>query len=320
MKLKNFIVFSFLLLACDEKKLEVEKQHDYTAPSQVVLPTPLPSIIENKPSVVQDPFEQTVGFYSTEYSYLGKDGNRSKNVELASDKLNNTIIEPDGILSFNEIVGIRSKKAGFVDAPVIYLGELTPGVGGGVCQVSSTLYAAALASGLKILKRNPHSRPSTYIMVGLDATVSYDECDKDCGNLDLVIINPYPWPIKVKAEYTLNRKSKKKDLSIFILGIEDLGRRTEFSTKFSWFGEFKHKIKKNSFIKKEDYLKKIQSGTRGRNVVLMVTTTFPDKSKEKEIIITRYQPVDEIWEVGQNWDPSGPSPWEPKDEALNFGL
>lgn len=281
--------------------------------------SPSPSTIISLPDYVEepihDPFQHVIGSYSTQYRYLGKNLGRAKNITIAANKFNGLVINPNEEISFNKIVGTRSKENGFVNAPTIFLGELTPGIGGGVCQVSSTVYAAALAAGLKIIKRNPHSRNVSYIMAGLDATVSYEECDAKCSNLDLIFSNPYSWPIKINIGHEVYDKTEKK-LSISILGKENLGRKTEFSNKFSWTGEFKRKVKVNKSLTALTS-KRIQIGTRGKNVVLMVTTTFPDDSKNKEIIITVYQPIDEIWEVGSDWNPSGPYPWEPSNEEVN---
>src|SRR5690606_221451 len=81
---------------------------------------------------------------------------------------------------------------GFGWAPVILDGELEPGVGGGICQVASTLHAAAVHALLEVVERRSHSRPSGYVSLGLDATVIY-------GEQDLVIKNPYPAPLIVHA-------------------------------------------------------------------------------------------------------------------------
>jgi vancomycin resistance protein YoaR len=75
---------------------------------------------------------------------------------------------------------------------VIDGGEIVDGMGGGVCQVASTLHAAALNAGLEVVDQRPHSRPSTYIALGLDATVVYPD-------IDLVIANPYDFPVTVRS-------------------------------------------------------------------------------------------------------------------------
>jgi hypothetical protein len=85
------------------------------------------------------------------------------------------VVMPGETFDFNEAVGERSEANGFRPAPVIAGGELVDGVGGGTCQVAGTLHAAVFFAGLPIVERSPHSRPSTYIFMGLDAVVSYPQ-------------------------------------------------------------------------------------------------------------------------------------------------
>lgn len=115
--------------------------------------------------------------------YDGENLYRASNIRLAAAKLNKTVI-PDGeILSFNDIVGAREKSRGFLPAKIIENGEFTEGVGGGVCQVSTTLYNAAVLSGLKIEEYHPHSLPVGYVPPSRDAMVSGTSCDLKIKNL-----------------------------------------------------------------------------------------------------------------------------------------
>lgn len=134
-----------------------------------------------------------VGSYLTRYRMRGDEGPRAVNVRVAAEALDGAVIAPGGSLSFNERVGPRTPGRGYRVAHVIYDGEMIDGIGGGVCQVASTLHAAAFLAGLPIEEHAPHSRPSTYIPMGLDATVVYPD-------VDLVIGNPLPVPITVRAQ------------------------------------------------------------------------------------------------------------------------
>jgi vancomycin resistance protein YoaR len=127
-----------------------------------------------------------------ETRYHPWDRSRSHNVELAARKLDGAIVPAGGVLSFNERVGVRSRAAGFRVAHVIRNGEITDGMGGGVCQVATTLFAAAYQAGLDPVEYQPHSRPSTYVPMGLDATVVWP-------NVDLQLRNPFDFPIAVHA-------------------------------------------------------------------------------------------------------------------------
>lgn len=102
---------------------------------------------------------------------------RVANITRAAEALDGYLISPGEEFSFNRIVGPRTEEAGYVEALVIENQEYVPGVGGGVCQVSSTLYNAALRAGLPIRERHHHSRPVEYVPPGLDATVVYGALD-----------------------------------------------------------------------------------------------------------------------------------------------
>ncbi|MFH1434085.1 MAG: VanW family protein [Pseudomonadota bacterium] len=140
-----------------------------------------------------------ISSYETHFSRRGKDNAaRAHNIELAAQRINGVIVMPGTVLSFNSMVGPRSLLEGFKEAPEIYEGEMVEGVGGGVCQVASTLHAAAIHAGFDILERSPHSRPSSYITMGLDATVVYP-------TMDLKIRNPFPFPVTIKSSIDKNK-------------------------------------------------------------------------------------------------------------------
>ncbi len=98
---------------------------------------------------------------------------RSHNLVRAANTINTHVVKPEEIFSFNQTVGKRSFETGYRDAMVIVGGKFEPGVGGGICQVSSTLYNAVLLAGLEIVERHNHNLAVAYIPTGLDATVSY---------------------------------------------------------------------------------------------------------------------------------------------------
>lgn len=103
--------------------------------------------------------------------------NRSHNITLAARKVDNTLLAPEEIFSFNQIVGEASLEDGFKEAPVIVNDRLVLGPGGGICQVSSTIYNAALKAGLSIVERHNHGLPVGYLPPGYDATVAYNYRD-----------------------------------------------------------------------------------------------------------------------------------------------
>lgn len=148
-----------------------------------------------KPSVYTDQlgeenFPTLLGKCVTKYNE-GAVG-RSSNIKLAASKINGYVMNKGDVFSFNGVVGKRTHAAGFKDAPVYTGSGVENGVGGGICQVSSTLYGAALEANMKIVSRTNHSYVVSYTVPGFDATVSY-------GSIDFKFSNPFDSPIKIKA-------------------------------------------------------------------------------------------------------------------------
>lgn len=106
---------------------------------------------------------------------------RVNNIEIATEWLNNVKVLPGKVFSFNEILGKRTRDKGYEKAPIIVNTKKGPqkgsGVGGGICQISSTLYNAAKIAGLEIVERHSHSKKVAYVPLGQDATVSYGSTD-----------------------------------------------------------------------------------------------------------------------------------------------
>lgn len=116
----------------------------------------------------EEGIERKIVEFTTSFASSGE--GRSYNVTVAAKALNETILMPDEIFEYSKIVDKADKKFGYKEAPVILKGKLTPGIGGGICQVSSTLYNAALLTGLEIVERRHHSLVVNYLPKGLDAT------------------------------------------------------------------------------------------------------------------------------------------------------
>lgn len=116
-----------------------------------------------------------LGSYSTHFD--PNMVNRTYNISVAAAALDGLTISPHEVVSFNDVVGPRSTEAGYKSAPVIINNELVDDFGGGVCQVSTTLYNAVLLSNLEIVERTNHSIPIQYVPIGRDATVVFDAVD-----------------------------------------------------------------------------------------------------------------------------------------------
>jgi vancomycin resistance protein YoaR len=134
---------------------------------------------------------QQIGQYITYFNSNNK--SRSNNIELASKALDSHVVFPGETFSFNQVVGNRTIAKGYMRAPIIVRGELSEGVGGGICQVSSTLFNAVDRAGLKIVQRYSHSKRVPYVPSGRDATVSW-------YGPDFQFRNQYNQPILIRAK------------------------------------------------------------------------------------------------------------------------
>ncbi|MEA5009915.1 VanW family protein [Clostridium tyrobutyricum] len=125
-------------------------------------------------------------------SFKSSDENRSTNISVASNAINGKLLMPGDIFSFNDIVGERSTDRGYKVSKGIVNGKLVDDVGGGVCQVSTTLYNAAIRANMPSVQRYQHSLRSTYVELGMDATVAY-------GVLDYKFKNTLQYPVYIES-------------------------------------------------------------------------------------------------------------------------
>ena len=132
--------------------------------------------------------DDVLGYFETNYDRSERVQARSYNLRLAASKLDGTVLLPGEVFDFNDVVGARDEANGYKVAKVIAEGELVDGIGGGTCQISGTLHGAAFFAGLTIVERYPHTRPSSYIKMGLDATVVYP-------TINFRVKNPFPFPV-----------------------------------------------------------------------------------------------------------------------------
>lgn len=144
------------------------------------------------------------GKFST--AFYTSSNERAHNITLAAKKIDGYVILPGETFSFNEVVGKRTSKNGFKDAKVILNGEFTYGVGGGTCQVSTTLYNCALLSDMRIAEVNQHSLPVTYVAPSFDAMVS--------DTADLKFTNTSDFPVTVHSYIA------DKNLYFYMIGVK----------------------------------------------------------------------------------------------------
>lgn len=154
---------------------------------------------EIQPKLTKEMFSRIngiIGEYSTSFKTSTLD--RKENIRLSAKAFSGKMLLPGEELSYNNTTGPRESQFGYKEANVIMEGELIPGVGGGVCQTSTTMYNALLLSNLTILERHPHSIPPTYVKYGQDAAVAY-------GYLDLKFRNDFDYPVYIDTKTTNER-------------------------------------------------------------------------------------------------------------------
>ncbi|ADL11696.1 VanW family protein [Acetohalobium arabaticum] len=245
---------------------------------------PVKLVIEKKvPEVNREKLKEwnlTNQLSSYKTSFDTEKENRVHNIKLAAQKINATLLKSGEVFSFNQTVGRRSLKNGFKQATEIVNQEFVTGVGGGVCQVSSTLYNAVLLGDLKVLERHNHSRPVGYIPLGRGAAI-YN------GYLDFKFKNTSSDPIMILAKVLEN------SLEIAIMG-QSKDYQIEISTsqpKVLDYGQVKKKAK-------VEERKVVKEGKQGYQVKVVKKIIVDNELINKEIISQDvYQPVDKVIKV-----------------------
>jgi len=255
----------------------INKLEDITIPVEDVIPAVTNKLLARINGII--------GEYST--SFKGSSKNRIENIRLSANAISNKLILPGEEFSYNKATGPRTAESGYREANVIIGGELTPDIGGGVCQTSTTLYNALLLADLTILERHNHSIPVGYVPIGQDAAVAY-------GYLDLKFKNPFDFPIFLHTKLTGDRlyvyiygDKNVKDYTVKITSqiVETIQPKTEI-------------IFDSSMEPGENIL--IQKGRTGYKVVTYKSIIKDGKVVSKEQITKdHYRKKDYIYKAGQ---------------------
>ena len=168
----------------DAKKILEENKEQYEIPLQITNPQVTLS------NLGSEAFPEKISAYSTRYD--GGDKDRSTNLEIACKKIDEKIVLPGETFSYNKTLGARTTKAGYKTAKVYENGAVVDGIGGGICQISSTLYNAVLKANMQTVERRNHQFITSYVPEGRDATVAY-------GVTDFKFKNTRKYAIKIKA-------------------------------------------------------------------------------------------------------------------------
>lgn len=175
------------------------------------LTSDLLTVVSGSSDLVLSPDFVLSGSCTTSYATSGQ--NRSNNIAVAASRLNNMVIMPGQTVSVSDTILPRTRANGYLEAGVYLNGVHTTGLGGGVCQVSSTVYNAVMNAGLTVTERKQHSMPVSYLPLGLDAAIA-------AGSKDLKFRNDYATPVVLQA-VTAN---KKLTVNVLVLNSELNGR------------------------------------------------------------------------------------------------
>ena len=159
-----------------------QSQEEYTIPLKILYPKVTTNMIGT------EAFPDLLSTFSTKYAVSNK--NRTTNLILAANKVNGTVLMPGETFSYNKVVGARTISAGYKEAAIYVQGKVVDGLGGGICQITSTLYNAVVYANLEIVQRSNHQFVPSYVTASRDATVVY-------GAIDFQFKNNRNYPIKL---------------------------------------------------------------------------------------------------------------------------
>ena len=229
-------------------------------------------------------FKQTLAKYTTIYDAGNK--NRSHNIALAAKTINGTILLPGETFSYNGILGNTNKEKGYKLGTAYVGGKVVESYGGGICQVSSTLYNSALYANLEIVERYNHSYVVSYVPAGRDATVAY-------GGKDFKFKNSRNYPIKIVAS------AKNGVVSISIMGIKE---ETEYEVVLTStvLSTTPRSVKyENNSSMEEGTQKVIQKGYDGKKSIAYKIIKLNGKTISKTVLSKdTYKPMTQIIQVG----------------------
>ncbi len=223
--------------------------------------------------------------------YRASDADRTHNLKVGAAAVDGTVLLPGERFSFNSVVGPRSAEAGYRYATGIAAGQLVDTMGGGICQISSTVFGAGFFAGLDVVRARPHSRPSSYIDMGLDSTVVYPD-------IDMKLANPFDFPVVLHMTVSQGK-----------VRVEVLGPRRPYQVAFE--RELSEVLPYDTAWRPDDRLRTgtealAQRGMRGFKLKRVRTLYQGGEVVKTEDWNLHYPPTREIVRRGTN--PSGEVP------------
>jgi len=229
-------------------------------------------------------FKQTLAKYTTIYDAGNK--NRSHNIALAAKTINGTILLPGETFSYNGVLGNTNKEKGYKVGTAYVGGKVVESYGGGICQVSSTLYNSVLYANLEIVQRYNHSYIVSYVPAGRDATVAY-------GGKDFKFKNTRNYPIKIVAS------AKNGVVSVSIMGLKEETEYEIVLTSTVLSTTPRSVVYEENSELEEGKQKVIQNGYDGKKSIAYKTVKHNGKTISKTVLSKdTYKPMNQIIQVG----------------------
>lgn len=275
----------------EAKEILKENKETYTIPLQITKPKIAVKDLGDKL------FKQTLSKYTTIYD--AGNTNRASNIALAAKTINGTILLPGETFSYNGTLGNTTKEKGYKEGGAYVGGKVVQAYGGGICQVSTTLYNAVLYANLEIVERYNHSYAVSYVPAGRDATVSY-------GGKDFKFKNTRSYPIKIVAN------AKNGVVSVSIAGIkEEKEYEIELTSTVLSTTPCSTVYENNSNLA-EGQQKVIQKGHSGLTSIAYKIVKYNGKTISKTVLSKdTYKPMNKIVQVGTKKSATQPSTTTP---------
>ncbi|MBR5535484.1 MAG: VanW family protein [Clostridia bacterium] len=270
-----------------------DEGEEFLIPCEVKIPR------HTKKELEEALFRDNLGEYKTNFS--SSSANRASNIGVCTGSINDVILMPGDVFSFNDTVGKRTVERGYKTAGAYVAGETVDQVGGGICQVSSTLYNAVLLSNLEITERRSHQMTVSYVPIGRDATVNW-------GTTDFKFKNNTEYPVKIAG--TINGRN----VTISIIGTETVeNKKVEIVT--NTVSVLEPPVETVEDIEKEVGYTKTEKGSRGYVVdaTRVVYSNGVEVSREG-LVRSKYNPKKTVVTVGTKIIEA------PTDDAMPPGL
>ena len=262
----------------EAKEILKEDKETYTIPLKVTKPK-----VEVK-DLGDKLFKQTLAKYTTIYDAGNR--NRSHNIALAAKTINRTILLPGETFSYNGILGNTNKAKGYKLGTAYVGGKVVESYGGGICQVSSTLYNSVLYANLGIVERHNHSYVVNYVPAGRDATVAY-------GGKDFKFKNTRQYPIKIVAS------AKNGVVSVSIMGIKEEKEYEIVLTSTVLSTTPRSVVYENNSALEEGTQKVVQKGYDGKKSIAYKIVKYNGKTISKTVLSKdTYKSMNKIVQVG----------------------